>query len=190
MSKTKKIALTGLLTAIEIVLQLIGNFVVVGTANINISLITIAVAAITCGPLSGMFVGLINGVFALIAPSTTSFFIPINLGGTILICLLKTTLAGLAAAYIYKAFKKHTLIGAIVASLSVPVINTFIFAGGSLIFYMDKLKEMTTTSNPNYWSVLLFSWIGINFIIEILISVLLCPPICKAIDYYNIKRSK
>ena len=54
-----------------------------------------------------------------------------NPWGTILICLTKTTLAGLASGFLFKLFKRKAPISGIyVCSIIVPIINTGIFTIG------------------------------------------------------------
>ena len=105
-NQTKTIVTTGLLLALEIVFQVIGNYLNIGPANINISLVPVVLAAVLCGPMSGAILGFFNGIMALFAPSTIAFFMPVNVGATIIVCLLKCTLAGAIAGFVFKALKK------------------------------------------------------------------------------------
>ena len=59
---TRMIATTGMLLALEIVLQIIGNYVVIpgGFANLNFSLIFIALGAILYGPIIGSLILMIS----------------------------------------------------------------------------------------------------------------------------------
>ena len=50
---TRTITGTALLTAIELVLIVISNYVAIGPVNINLALVPIAVAGMVFGPLSG-----------------------------------------------------------------------------------------------------------------------------------------
>ena len=183
---TKMIATTGVLLAIELVLQLIGNYVVIpgGFANLNFSLIIIALGAILYGPVVGGFLGLVSGVLTIFSPSTISFFFFVSPVGTILACILKTTLAGIAAGFLMKPFKeKNEILGAILVSILVPVINTGVFAVFCLIFFMDILKGI----NPNNIAGALFiSLIGFNFILEVLITAIIAPSLYKIMKHVSI----
>ena len=88
------IAATGVLTTIEIILQIIGNFIAIGPVSINLSLIPIALGAILYGPICGGFLGMINGLTVIFAPSTIAIFMPMNPLATIFLCLLKSTVSG------------------------------------------------------------------------------------------------
>jgi len=184
---TRKIALAGLIIVIEILLQVIASFVQIGPVSFNLSLIPIAVAAILLGPFFGAILGLVCGVIVLLSANTMSFFMPMSWYGTIIICLTKTTIAGLASGYVYKLFKKHQFVGSIVSSMLLPIINTGIFVGFALIFYRDYLLK-NMGSYPNIFAYLIFGMIGVNFIAEVVSTLVISPILCKAI--LKNKRSK
>ena len=179
---TKTIVITGLLLALEIVFQTLGNYVQFPflPANINLTLVTVVLAAVWCGPLSAMILGFFNGIMALFSPSTLAIFMPINPVATVFICLLKCTIAGLVASLIYRAFNRVNRIlgitaGVITASIAVPVINTGIFALGSILFFRPFLESGVSEAFPNIGAFLIFGVIGINFIIELATTVVVAP---------------
>ena len=182
---TRMIATVGVLTAIEIVLQVIGNYVAPGGfTSLNFSLIIITLGAILYGPVIGGFLGLVSGTMTILAPSTLSYFYSISPLGTILTCLLKTTLAGVLAGLIMMIFKKYNkkTAGSIVASILVPIINTGVFAIFCLLFFMDRLTEI----NPNnIASALFLGMIGINFIFEILTTSIVTPSLMKIMEHVS-----
>ena len=172
---TKQIAVTGLLLALEIIFQIISNYLQFGPVNINISLVVIVLAAVICGPLSGAIVGFFNGLITLFSPSTLAIFMPVNPAATVIVCLLKCTLAGLIAGFIYKLLaKKQHLIGLIISSALVPIINTGIFSTFALLFFRPFLESVASGNNfPNIWSALILGVIGINFLIELPTTIVL-----------------
>lgn len=175
---TKAIVITGLLLALEIVLQIIGNYLQIGPANINLSLVPVVLAAVLCGPISGAILGFFNGLLALLSPSTQAVFMTISPLGTVLVCLLKCTLAGVAAAYIFALLdKKNRLLALILSSIAVPVINTGLFALGCAIFFQDFLKMGINETFPNAGAFLIFGVIGFNFLIEIAITTIVSPTV-------------
>lgn len=190
--KIKKIVGLGLLTALLMVFQFIGNYIAIGPVNINLSLVIIAIGAIVYGPLSGLFLGLINGVITIISPSTLALFMPVSPVGTILICLLKTGLAGLLAGLIYKLFEKikKPKIGAVFAGFLVPIVNTLIFAGGSLIFFQPLLNQSINANMPNAFMVLILGFIGVNFFVEIGVTTLLTPVVLLVIKLFANRKNK
>ena len=184
---TKMIATTGILVGVEIVLQIIGNYINPGFANINLSLIPIAIGAIMYGPIVGGFLGLVCGVMVLISPSTMQFFMPVSPLGTIIACLLKTTLAGVLAGLVMKLFKPEKKIyGAILASILVPVVNTGIFSIFALLFFKPILEGMVASAPEMYANIgvaLIVGMIGINFILEIISTTILTPSLYKIIEH-------
>ena len=116
----RTIAGLGVLTAMVVVLQLLSNYVQFGPVSITLSLFPIAVGAMLYGPLGGLFLGLVNGAIVLTAPSTISFFFAYEPVGTVVICLLKTGLAGLIAGFIFKLKDKDVNIDFIAALVLLP----------------------------------------------------------------------
>lgn len=169
---TRMIASTGLLLAVEIILQVL-SFIVPGTVNINLSLIPITIGAVMFGPIVGGFLGLVNGVIILCSPNTISVFMAINPGATVLTCLTKALLAGILAGFASKLLKNN-LIGSIVASIIVPVINTLMFAMYCYFFFKDGLK---IESFAAIFTVL----IGVNFLFEIVINVVIVPILARVL---------
>ena len=187
---TRMIATTGMLLALEIVLQIIGNYVVIpgGFANLNFSLIFIALGAILYGPIVGGLLGLVSGILTLFSPSTMSVFFSISPAGTILACLLKTTVAGVVAGIISKLLKKnHDLLSSILASIVVPVLNTGIFALFTIIFF----KPLLAGINPDSMAAALFlGLIGFNFVFEVIVTVIVAPSLYKILLQVNSKNKE
>ena len=169
---TKQIVGTGLLLALEIIFQIFGNYLQFGPVNINLSLVTIVIAAVLYGPLSGAILGFFNGLLALLSPSTLAIFMPISPAGTVIACLLKTTIAGLLAGLLFKLFKnKNQVLGLIISSLIVPIVNTGLFSVCCLIFFRPFLESGVGEQFPNIGAFLIFGIIGWNFIFEIITTV-------------------
>ena len=175
---TQQIVGTGLLLALEIIFQIIGNYLQIGPVNINLSLVTVVLGAVLYGPLSGAVLGFFNGLIVLLSPSTIAIFMPISPVGTVIACLLKCTIAGLVAGLLFKLFKnKNNLIGLIIASILVPVINTGIFSVVCLLFFRPFLESGVSETFPNIGAFLIFGVIGINFIVEIASTTVISVPL-------------
>lgn len=193
---TRLISGTALLTAVELVLIVISNYVSIGPVNLNLALVPIAVAGIIFGPLSGLFVGLVNGLVTILSPSTQAIFMPLSPFGTVFICLLKTGLAGFFSGLVYIPFKnsnsnKMKLGGSFLASALVPLINTGLFTVGCYTFFSNWLFESAASSNyDNNFLFLIMVILGINFIFEFSISLLLSPSINILVNYYSRKVEK
>ena len=172
---TQQIVGTGLLLALEIIFQVIGNYLQFGPVSINLSLVAIVLAAVLYGPLSGAILGFFCGIVILFSPSTIAIFMPVSPVGTVIACLLKTTLAGLVAGFIYKALKnKNQLLGIILASILVPIINTGVFSAITLIFFRPILAGgANDQSFASMMTYLIVGFIGWNFLIEIATTVVI-----------------
>ena len=174
---TRQIVITGLMLALMIVLQVIGNYLQFGPVNINISLVAIVLAAVLAGPLSGAIVGFFNGVMALLSPSTLAVFMPVSAVGTVLACLLKCTLAGFVCGLVFNALKKkNQTLALIISSLLVPIINTGIFIVFALIFFRPILEaSVPSGSFLDTMVFVLVSFIGLNVLIELASTGVLSP---------------
>ena len=166
----KFIATVGILTAVEIVLAYISNFVPGAFANLNLALIPIIVAACICGPYAGLFLGVINGIITIISPSTLTYFFAVNPIATIFTCILKTGLAGFITGLLYQKLKSETLIKCFLVAILVPVINTSIFIIFVLLFFMSIYGTA---------SALFVAIFSTNFLIELIISIACAPVIYK-----------
>ena len=175
-----------ILVAIEIVLQYIGNAIAFGPISINLSLVPIALGAIIFGPWVGLFLGTINSLFVLMAPSTMIFY-NVSVVGTIITVFIKSGAAGFFGGLIYLLInKRNNLLATIVTSISIPLINTGLFIVGSLTFFRSFLESNSTNFN-NIYEFLFIGMIGWNFIFEITTSIVLIYPIYRIILYYQNK---
>lgn len=173
---TYKIVGNALLVALTVVFTLISNNIPIAGISINLSLITIAVAAILFGKVSGLLVGFVNG--GLVMLSAAPFF-AINPVATVFVCLLKSGLAGLVAALVYQLFLKiNEHVGVILATILVPIINTTIFIIGSLLFFGGALGDLITL------------FVAANFIIEFIINLVLSPAVYYIVRIYKKNHQK
>ena len=178
--QTKAIVTTGLLLALMIVLQTIGNYLQIGPANINLSLVPVVLAGILCGPISAAILGFFNGIMAVLSPSTIAIFMPINPVATVLVCLLKCTLAGVISSLVYELLTKKNVpntVGALIASPLVPIVNTGIFCIVCLLFFKPFLESGVSEAFPTTGAFLILGVVGINFIIELVSTIVIVTPL-------------
>lgn len=177
----KRITGTAFLIAIEIILQLIANYVpsFISGVSLNLSLIAVALGAIIYGPFEGALLGLVNGIVVLFAPSTQTLFFDVAPVATAITCLFKCTIAGFISGLVYKLIsKKNKTVGSIIASLLVPILNTGLFALCALTLLSKAIEKMNSNSvNPMRFVFLIV--IGWNFIFEFLVTSFLSPTIDK-----------
>ena len=176
-TNTRKIAGVGLLTAVVVVLQLLGSFIHFGSFSISLVLIPIVVGASLYGVLSGAWLGLAFGITVLISGNAAAF-LAVNPGGTVVTVLLKGALAGLLAGAVYKAIeKKNKVIATIVAAIICPVVNTGIFLIGCRLFFFDTIK--TWAAGTNVFVYMITGLVGFNFLFELGLNIILSPTIVK-----------
>lgn len=170
-----KMAGTALLAALIFIFQIIGNYVSIAGISINLALIPIAIGAILYGPWAGLLLGAVNGICVL---PGSGLFLGINPWMTVLCCVLKTGLAGFIAGWLFKLFKgKGLILGMIICSLIIPVINTGIFSLFALTVFKDGLIAYFGVDNAAFVSFLFVGLIGLNFIFEITSIAILSPSI-------------
>ncbi len=196
----KKLVGMATLTALVVGLQFLSNYVSFGSVSITLALIPIAMGAILYGPLAGLFLGLVMGGIVLAAPSTM-LFLSYNPWLTILLCLVKTGVAGLVSGLLFKLFaniakkqenvnKKKALFaaGIIVAALVIPVINTGIFMLGALAFFRGvsvevEVEGVKTLVYPfKDMGAIAAAVLTINFLIEFLVSAILSPAVVTLVN--------
>ena len=190
--------LTGmaLLTAVVVILQLLGSFVRFGPFSISLVLIPIVVGAALYGAWAGGWLGFVFGLVVLFQPDT-GVFLTISPLGTILVVLLKGALAGLCAGLVYKALsglrekkavsadaekKPGTDLAVIAAAIVCPVVNTGLFLLGCLVFFLPTIKEWAAASGfENVGTYMLLGLVGGNFLFELLFNIVLSPVIVRLI---------
>ena len=175
---TRRTTLIGLLTALTAVLSYI-KIPVVSTATITLVLPVVVIGSILCGPIVGAWLTVIPAITAI---PEAALFMTYNPFGTVLTLLLKGVLAGFAAGMVYKLLANNHSRGAVFASAAVaPVINSGTFVLGCYIFIWPELVELAEQNGVGV-GLLLFGLAGMNFIIEIILNIVLCPAIIRIID--------
>ena len=183
--KTKQIAGVAIFAVIVAALQLFSNYISFGPVSITLSLIPIVIGSIIYGPGAGFFLGLVNGLLVLLAP-TTQIFLSFSFIGTVILCLGKTAIAGLVAGFMYKVLNKLPDWWRIfLTSIFVPIINTGIFTLVMILFYTPLIETFIGEESQNIYQYIFLSMIGINFIIELLVNSLLSPTILSLVNYYK-----
>lgn len=172
----------GLLTAIVIVLQLITLALrPTGWFNITLCLVPIVVGAALYGVKAGAWLGFVFGAAVTITDSAA--FMVINAPATIAVCILKGTLAGLAAGAVFKLLEKKNIYAAAITAAAVcPVVNTGIFAVGCLAFFMPTIGKWAVGAGiENAVAYLFVGVISVNFFTELAVNLLLSSAIVTTV---------
>ncbi len=174
----KKIVFIALLTALTAVFSMI-KIPVASTATVTLVLPIVVIGAALYGP--------IVGAWLTIIPTITSFgeaalFLTYSPVGTGITLFLKGILAGLCAGLVYKALcKKHPLGAVTCAAIVAPVVNSGVFTLGCYIFIWDELVELAAANGVGI-AVLLLGLVVINFILELILNLVLCPTIFRVLQ--------
>lgn len=174
----RKLVGTAILTAVVLSLQLVLGSVKFGPFNITFTLVPIILGAVLYGPLSAAFLGAVFGLtvcFSVISGNDAGGFVlfsqrPII---TLLLCLVKSTAAGYLAGLFAKR-KSAVYLSAAVA----PLVNTGIFILGLVVFFRDTLV-LWANGEEAVMQFILFSILGVNFLAELLLNLLLVPIILR-----------
>lgn len=189
--KIKRMVGLATLAAIVIVLQLFSNYIQFGPVSITLALIPIVVGAIIYGPKGGFVLGVIHGAIVCTAPATIALFMPITVFGTIVVCLLKSGLAGLVSGLLYNLLKnKNKLLAVIIASIVVPIANTGLFSVACFTIFEPLIANFANEAGKNFAAYFFLSFIGYNFIIEFVVNSVLSPTVLRIVELYNKKDNK
>ena len=181
MSRVQRMTLLALLTAIVVVLQLLGSFIRFGEFSISLVLVPVVLGAAMLGVGAGAWLGLVFGVTVLMSGDAAAFF-AISAVGTVVTVLGKGILAGFAAGGVYKLLEKKSVLAATIAAAVVcPVVNTGIFFLGCLLFFLDAIAEMAAGAGQSAFAFIIFVFIGGNFLFELLFNVVLAPVILRLV---------
>ena len=177
---TKQMTLGALLTAMVVVLQLLGSFIRFGTFSVSLVLVPLVIGAATCGPIIATWLGLSFGVTVLMS-GDAALFLSIHAPGTILTVLLKGILCAFAAAVVYKLLERINLyVAVVVAAVVCPVINTGVFLIGCRLFFWETITEWGNGAGfANTAVYALLGLIGANFLFEVAFNLLLSPIIVR-----------
>lgn len=179
---TLRMTRLAILTAIVGVLSYFGGFIKIGgLASISLTLVPVVLGAALLGPRAGAWLGAVSGaVFFLTADA--AFWLNLSVFGTILTVMVKGTLAGLAAGLLYRLLEKRNMFLALLAAAAVcPIVNTGIFLLGCLIFFFDAVVEMANADGSSVFSFLIVVFVGLNFVFELLLNLLLTPALQRII---------
>lgn len=184
-AQTERLVLAAVLTAIVVILQIMAILTraILPVFAINLVLIPIVIGAAIGGVSVGAWLGFISGVAILISGDATAF-LSISIAGTLITVLLKGTASGFAAAGAYKLFEKKSKYFAVfVSALVCPIVNTGIFVIGCLTFFMDTIRSWGVgLGYENAFAYIFLGMIGINFIIEVALNLILSPAVIRLLE--------
>lgn len=183
-AKVKSMVGLAIMSAIVVVLQLLGSFIKFGPVSISLVLIPIVVGAAMYGATAGAVLGGVFAVVVLLQPDT-AFFYDISFIGTIITVLVKGILAGWLSGFVFQTLsKKNEWVAVGLAAAVCPIVNTGCFVIGCRLFFWDALAEM---GGGNALVFLITVMIGFNFLAEFVTNVICSPVILRIL--HAVKRN-
>jgi uncharacterized membrane protein len=190
--KTIRLVSMGILSAIIIVLQVLVTYFPTKPFAITLALIPIIIGSALFDEKAGAFLG---GAFSVVV--IIMCVIGADVGGAMvwnanpflcaLVCMTKGVCAGYVSGLLYRLISKsNTVVATIVAGLSAPIVNTGIFILGLVLFFRPILQQWAGGSDVLYYVI--FGLLGINFLVEVGVNMLLSPVIIKILQ--AIQKSK
>lgn len=183
---TQTMALGAILTALVVVLQFVAilfrTLFPMFPFTITLVLVPIVLGAAVCNTRIAGWLGFVFGIVVLFTDAAT--FLAINMPATVLVVLVKGTAAGLAAGFVYRLLEKKNRYLAIgVAAVVCPVVNTGIFLLGCRLFFFETIKSWGLAGGfDNVFAYMILALVGVNFLIELGINVVLSPVIVRVIN--------
>lgn len=182
--KIKRLVGISSLCAIAFVLQfwisgVLPKLPIGGGTAINLALIPVVVGAILYGPTGGLIVGLFLGATTLLpGQGAEGFFVNWYMVIlTIILCLLKTGLAGFVAGVVFRLLAKKNFYAAIYLAAAVtPFVNTGVY----LVLSGVLVKIMTGDAYGPYL-IATAAVIWIAFVIEFAVDIILAPAIASLV---------
>ena len=182
--QTKTLVLGSVMTALVIILQLIGTATTFfGPFSTAVALIPIVIGAAMCGTAVGAWLGFIFGVVVLLSGGA-ALFLAFDIPGTIITVLLKGTACGLAAGLVYKLLEKfNRYLAVIAAAIVCPVVNTSVFLLGCFVFFMDSADAIASQLGMGVSGMALFWALAMgNFLLELGTNIVLSPVIVRVLS--------
>lgn len=184
-SKTLKLTQVALLAALVAVLQVVSYSIKIGTFNLSLVLIPIVVGGALFGAKTGALLGFVFGVVVTVGCVTGmdgggNILWNVNPILTALTCLVKGTAAGFVGGVIATAMQRRNeaFLGVLLSAIAVPIVNTGLFCGAMWFFFRPTLTEWA--GGQNVATYIFLGLIGINFLIEFGINLILSPT-CERI---------
>lgn len=182
--QTKTLVLGAVMTALVIILQLIGTATTFfGPFSTAVALVPIVIGAAMCGTAMGAWLGFVFGVVVLASGGAALFF-AFDIPGTIITVLLKGTACGLAAGAVYKLLERFNRYAAVIAAAVIcPIVNTSVFLLGCFVFFMDSADAIAAQIGLSVSGMALFWALAMgNFILEVATNAVLSPVIVRVLN--------
>lgn len=184
---TETMILGALLSALVIILQLMGSFIRFGPFSISLVLIPIVIGSATCGTKISTWLGFVFGVTVLLS-GDAALFMAVDIPGTIITVLLKGIACGFFTGLTYNAIEKHNKYLAVsIAAIVCPLVNTGVFLLGCLVFFMETVAEWAGAAGlaGNVGKYMIVGLVGFNFVFELGTNIVLSPVVLRLLNVWR-----
>jgi len=184
---TKTLVMGAILTALVIILQMLGIAIRFGPFSVSLVLLPIVIGAATCGASIAAWLGFVFGVVVL-ANGDAAAFLAVNPIGTFITVLVKGTLSGLLAGLCYSALaKKNRYLAVVLAAVVCPLVNTGIFLLGCVLFFMETIAQWANEAGVggNVAQYMIMFLVGGNFLFELATNIILSPVVVRLLNFRN-----
>lgn len=177
----KQITTIGMLSAISVVLGLTGyGFIPLPIAKATIMHIPVIIGAVLEGPIVGVLVGLIFGLFSIFQNITNPNLLSFAFINP-LVSVLPRILIGLTSYYSYKIFsKKNITLGISIAAATGTITNTVGVLTMIYLLYAARFAEVRGIS-VNIAAKTIYGIALTNGVPEVIIAVIITVPIVTAV---------
>lgn len=184
---TLELVQMAILLALIVVLQTFGtSWKLPNGTSLSFVLIPIALGGMMFGPINGAVLGLIFGAITFFAGVSGADLFTATLYNahpfmTGLICFGKGMMAGFMSGLVYWLLEgKNKLVATILAAITAPIVNTGLFAAGSLLV-LDTMTAMASGSGHSFVHFLFIICIGVNFLAEFLLNLIVSPSLHRVL---------
>ena len=186
---TSKLVLLAMLTTIVAVLQLLASYFPIYPFRLTLVLMPIVVGAALLGKAAGVWLGFVFGFVVLVSDTTVPVFLQFNAPAAILMILGRGVAIGFSAATVYKLLEKRGKTFAVIsAALVAPIVNTGLFVLGMYAFFLPLISDWADGFS-SVTAFIFLGMIGINFIFEFAVNLVLSPTIVRLIQYRRSARA-
>lgn len=186
--RTQRMVTLAVLAALVVVLAVAGA-IPAGAFTITLTLVPIVIGAILYGWQGGALLGAIFGMIVSIQVVTgaaglfSTAMLEYNAFVTIITCVVKGAAAGLLAGLFFGWFSKvNYYLGVVLAAVIAPIANTGIFSVVCLTVFRSLVANaLGTSAGSGLLMAFIAGFIGVNFVLELSINVILAPVIMRIV---------
>ena len=188
-----ELAALGLLTAISFIMAFTPlGFIPIGLLTVTFMTIPVIVSATVLKPRDSAIIGGIFGLTSFIKTVTgtggamMAAFFQINPLFTCILCIVPRILEGLLGGLIFQAVSKKDktkFVSYIVASLSVPILNTILFMSTLFLFFYSSeyIQTVAAAKGADNVLTLFVAMVGVQAVVEALVCAVLGTAVSKAL---------